>query len=79
VRNFLTFGANTIPPQYDRYGRSLIPFILRHLQSRGGPSASPTSLHSGYSASENAVADMEMDDMFWQTMKERSRRKIDIS
>jgi hypothetical protein len=25
------------------------------------------------------VADMEMDDMFWQTMKERSRRNTDSS
>jgi hypothetical protein len=68
VRNFLTFGANTIPPQYD--GVAWTQFNTVHSPAPpahaagGGLSASPTSLHSGYSASENAVADMEMDDMF---------------
>jgi hypothetical protein len=68
VRNFLTFGANTIPPQYD--GVAWTQFNTVHSQAPqspavGGPSASPTSpSHSGYSTSEHAVADMEMDDMF---------------
>lgn len=62
VRNFLTFGANTIPPQYD--GVAWTQFNTVHSPAPPAPSASPTSLHSGYSASENAVADMEMDDMF---------------
>jgi hypothetical protein len=64
VRNFLTFGANTIPPQYD--GVAWTQFNTVHspappAPAAGGLSASPTSLHSGYSTS---VADMEMDDMF---------------
>jgi hypothetical protein len=67
VRNFLTFGANTIPPQYDGVAWTQFNTVQSPAPPAppaGGLSASPTSLHSGYSASENAVADMEMDDMF---------------
>jgi hypothetical protein len=67
IRNFLTFGANTILPQYgdvDWTHFNTVHSPAPPSPAAGGLSASPTSLHSGYSTSENAVADMEMDDMF---------------
>jgi hypothetical protein len=62
VRNFLTFGANTIPPQYDGVAWTQFNTVPSPAPPALAPSpTSPNHSHSGYSTS---VADMEMDDMF---------------
>lgn len=71
VRNFLTFGANTIPPHYDGVAWTQFNTVLSPEPQlpAGGPANGniPNSPHqSSYSTTENtAVADLEMEDMFF--------------
>jgi hypothetical protein len=68
-RNFLTFGANTIPPQYEGVVWTQFNTVPAPVPSLVGPAASSASRSAAYASHEgggssSVVDDMEMDDMF---------------